>query len=53
MPLYVNGKNINIGRTAENYATSAAAILTEDPGRPSGFYWIRTPNGMASAHLLF
>ena len=32
MPLYVNGKNINIGRTAENYATSAAAILTEDQG---------------------
>lgn len=49
MPLYVNGKNINIGRTSTNYATSAAAILTEDPGRPSGFYWIRTTNGMASA----
>ena len=53
MPLYVNGKNINIGRTAENYATSAAAILTEDPGRPSGFYWIRTTNGMASAQQIW
>ena len=53
MPLYVNGKNINIGRTAENYATSAAAILTEDPGRPSGFYWIRTTNGMSSAQQIW
>ena len=53
MPLYVNGKNINIGRTSDNYATSAAAILTEDPGRPSGFYWIRTTNGMSSAQQIW
>ena len=53
MPLYVNGKNINIVRTAENYATSAAAILTEDPARPSGFYWIRTTNGMSSAQQIW
>ena len=53
MPLYVNGKNINIGRTSENYATSAAAILAQDPGRPSGFYWIRTTNGMASAQQIW
>ena len=53
MPLYVNGKNINIGRTSTNYATSAAAILAEDPGRPSGFYWIRTTNGMSSAQQIW
>lgn len=53
MAIYVNGKNINIGRTSNNYATSAAAILTEDPGRPSGFYWIRTTNGMANAQQIW
>ena len=53
MALYVNGKNINIGRTYDNYATSAAAILAQDPGRPSGFYWIKTTNGMASAQQIW
>lgn len=53
MALYVNGKNIHIGRTSDNYATSAAAILSEDPGRPSGFYWIKTTNGMANAQQIW
>ena len=53
MALYVNGKNINIGRTYDNYATSAAAILAQDPGRPSGFYYIKTTNGMANPQQIW
>ena len=52
MPFYVNGKNINIGRTSDNFATSAAAILTEDPARPTGWYYIKA-SGMANAQLLW
>ena len=52
MPFYVNGKNINIGRTSDNFATSAAAILTEDPARPTGWYYFKA-SGMANAQLLW
>ena len=48
MPLYVNGKNVNIGRTSDNYATSAAAIRfrTKTNGTPVEAAYFRADGGL-------